>query len=209
IYQILEKLIEKGLVSYIIKDKTKYFSASNPKKILDYIDKREEKLQKNKKEIENLIPKLLTLKEFSERISVQIYEGFKGIQTAFENYKIYLKKDDALYSFGMFPKQEEKYHAYWKNHHRQRIKEGVKSFMLFNKGTSEEVLKNRNSFKGCESRYMPTNIKTPAWFMTYKNTSVIVLQTSPEMAIEIQNKEIAETFKAYFDEFWKKSKPFN
>ena len=37
IYEILDKLIKKGLVSYITKDKTKYFTTSSPNRILDYM----------------------------------------------------------------------------------------------------------------------------------------------------------------------------
>jgi HTH-type transcriptional regulator, sugar sensing transcriptional regulator len=209
IYQILEKLIEKGLVSYIIKDKTKYFSASNPKKIIEFIESKEENLLETRNKVEKILPELLQLRKTSETISVQIYEGFKGIQTAFENYHSVLKKDEGYYSFGMYPEQEERYHAYWKRDHKKRIKEKIHSFMLFNKGTSEEILKNRNSYKYCDSRYMPINIKTPAWFMVYENVSTIFLQTKPEMAIQIKSKELSETFKSYFDNFWKKSKPFN
>ena len=54
---------------------------------------------------------------------------------------------------------------------------------------------------------MPTDIRTPAWFLGYKDVVVIGLQGA-EIAIEIINQKIADSFKAYFDEFWKKSKPF-
>ena len=42
VYQILERLIEKGLASYIVKDKTKYYQAADPNKLLDYAQKRKE-----------------------------------------------------------------------------------------------------------------------------------------------------------------------
>ena len=37
VYQTLEKLIDRGLVSYVIKSKTKYFQAHNPKQILNIL----------------------------------------------------------------------------------------------------------------------------------------------------------------------------
>ena len=52
IYVILDKLIKKGLASYIIKEKTKHFSAANPNKILEYINKKEKSLESKRKEIE-------------------------------------------------------------------------------------------------------------------------------------------------------------
>ena len=76
---------------------------------------------------------------------------------------------------------------------------------LFNKDTDLKVLKNRNSYKGIDSRYMPSNLKSPACFMTYKDTTVIILQSPIAIAVEIVNQEITDSFQAYFDEFWKKS----
>ena len=49
IYDTLEKLKEKGLVSYVIRENRKHFSASNPEKLLDYIKERE-------KEVVSVIP---------------------------------------------------------------------------------------------------------------------------------------------------------
>ena len=79
---------------------------------------------------------------------------------------------------------------------------------MFNKDTHPNILKNRNSFKDCDARYMPTDIKTPAWFLTYKDTTTIILQYPTEIAVEITNQSIADSFKSYFEEFWKRSKTF-
>ncbi len=81
--------------------------------------------------------------------------------------------------------------------------------MLFNADTPKEVLRNRNSYWGCEARYMPISVETPAWFLIYKDTVVIILQGDEPMAIEINNKQITKSFKEYFDAFWKLSKPFS
>ena len=71
-----------------------------------------------------------------------------------------------------------------------------------------KILKNRNSYKLCDARYMPIEINTPAWLMGYKDVAVIGFASSKPITLEIVNKEIADSFKAYFDEFWKKTKPF-
>ena len=40
VYQLLDKLTAKGLVSYITKEKTKHYQAAEPNRILDYIEQR-------------------------------------------------------------------------------------------------------------------------------------------------------------------------
>lgn len=79
--------------------------------------------------------------------------------------------------------------------------------MLFDQGTDPEILRNRNSFAYSDSRYMPVGVKTPAWILIYKNVTVIFVQQK-HLAIELINEEVAQTFKAYFDAYWKDSKPF-
>jgi sugar-specific transcriptional regulator TrmB len=206
IYRILNSLMEKGLVSYIIKDKIRYYQAENPKKIIEYIEKKETNLEKSKQEIRKIIPNLLNLGNTKYETSVQVYEGFKGIQTAFEHYHDVLKKGEEIISWGIYPFQEEKYHIYWQKDHIKRGKKGIKCKMLFNQGTDKKILKNRNSYKLCDARYMPINIKTPAWFMAYKDTTLIILQKNKEMAIEIINKDVADTFRVYFEDLWKNAK---
>lgn len=207
VYRILENLIEMGLVSYVIKEKTKYFRAENPNKIIEYLEEKQQKIEESKEKISSLIPSLLKLTT-DEQTSTSVYEGFKGFQTAFEHYYQKLKKGEEYYSWGVYPIQDEKYHIYWEKDHIKRKKSGIKCKILFNQSTDKEILKNRNSFWGCEARYMPSPVKTPAWFITYKDVIGIFLQGKKPIVVEIINQEIADSFKAYFNEFWNKSKPF-
>lgn len=208
VYRILESLIKKGLASYITKEKTKFYSAAEPNKLVEYLDEKKEKIEDSKEKIIDMVPNLLALSTIKEKTSVQIYEGFKGIQTAYEHYYLKLKKGDKFYCWGVHPFQEERYHLYWQKDHVRRAKLGIKVDMMMNKGTDPEILRNRNSYKGCDTRYMSSNMKTPAWFMVYKDVSVIFLQNKKPVAVEIINQEIADSFKAYYDDLWKRSKPF-
>jgi sugar-specific transcriptional regulator TrmB len=209
IYNILEKLIEKGLASYVKKDKKKYYQATNPERIIDYIEKRKQQLEQNKREIKKLLPKLKTIRETNPSTDIKVYEGYRGLQTAFEQYHERLKKGEEVLALGVHPYQEDKYHEYWQIDHKQRDKEGIKNRMLFNRGTDPKILKNRNSYKLCQARYMNSDIKTQSWILIYKEVSQIYLQDKKKpIVLEIINKQIAETFKAYFEDYWKRSKPF-
>ncbi len=210
IYNILDKLMEKGLVSYIIRENTKYYEAASPRRILDYIEKRRNQLEESKNKVENLLPQLLLMREGSPSTEIHVFEGYKGLQTAYLQYHHRLKKGEEVLALGILPIQEDKYHEFWKKDHIQRDKEGIKNRMLFNKGTDKKILKNRNSYKLCEARYMNTDIYTESWIMVYKNVTQISLQDKKKpMVIEIINQSIANTFRAYFEDYWKNSEPFN
>ena len=85
-YQLTNKLIEKGLVSYIIKNNVKYFSAVNPEKLVQDLKEKEKQLQK-------AMPELLNLKKSKEEeTKVEIFKGEEGLKTVLKDI-IRTKKD--------------------------------------------------------------------------------------------------------------------
>lgn len=207
-YQILDKLMQKGLVSYVVKEKTKYFQAAEPNKLMVYIDEREKQLKENKKKVEELLPQLILKQKEAKPGEIRVFEGFKGMITVHEHTYQRLKRGEEYFFLGIPPEQPKHFHAYWQRDHLRRVEAGIKCKLLFHPQTDPKILKNRNSYEGCDARYMPIKIDTPAWFMGYKDVAVIGFPAEKPVTLEIVNKEIADSFKAYFDEFWKNARPF-
>src|SRR3989344_7352086 len=63
IYEVLGRLLEKGIISYNIKQKTKYFQAIEPERLLDFLNKKEIELKENKRLLGKIIPELQNLKD--------------------------------------------------------------------------------------------------------------------------------------------------
>jgi sugar-specific transcriptional regulator TrmB len=208
IYNLLGSLTEKGLVSSTLKGRHHHFQAAEPSRLLDFMIKRREELERSQDRISALLPELLRIQGQASSNTVGMYEGFKGIQTCFERYKERLKENDEYLCLGIIAHQDEKYHTYWQEHHEERIRQGIKCRMLFNSNTTEEILINRNSFKDAQARRMPTNIATPAWFFIYADRVGIFLQGTTPFAIEIQNMDVAHSFRQYFEDYWQRSQPF-
>ena len=75
IYDILERLIDMGLISYSIKNNKKYFIASSPKELIRIIKEKEEAIKKTLPQLE----KLERIKGI-KRPKVEIYEGKGGMK---------------------------------------------------------------------------------------------------------------------------------
>jgi sugar-specific transcriptional regulator TrmB len=207
IYNVLERLMQKGLVSFILKNKIKYFQAAEPSKIKEYLEKKENEFKKNKEEVEKLMPQLELQQKMGKSVKeAQIYKGLKGIQTVHEHIYQRLKRGEEYFYYGIPAYQDESYHTYWHNAHLRRMKLGLKVKLLYNEGTDPSILKHRNSQKGCDARYMPIPISTPAWIAGYKDITAIGLPSDEGLVIEIQNQKVADSFKEYFEAFWKLSK---
>jgi len=207
IYRILEKLIKKGLVSYIIKEKTKHYQATQPNKLLDYIDSKEKQLKQNKNKIQEMIPQLILKQQTAKKSEATIYEGFKGLMTAYENRYLKLKQGDEVVLYGLPPEQPGFHHAFWKKNHMKLSKLGIECRMLYHSNVTDENLKDRNSYKYCEARRMPFNNESPSWVMIYKDVTLIAIpQGDLPFAFEITSQQVADSFRNYFEWFWKQSK---
>ncbi|MBS3086833.1 hypothetical protein J4422_03970 [Candidatus Pacearchaeota archaeon] len=206
LYDILDKLEKKGMASHVEQNGVACYQAVEPAKIKTYLLEKEKQIKDMKIKLESYIPQLEKLQKTGKVQSVNVYQGFKGLITVHEHTYLKLKKGEEYLYLGIPRYQPEAHHLYWQRDHKRRIKTGIKCRMLFNQDTPLEVLKNRNSYKGCSSRYMPFGIKTPSYMLIYRDTTVIVVPSESPLCIEIISQEITDSYKAYFEEFWKIAK---
>ena len=86
IYDILTRLIEKGLVSYTDENNKRRYSLTNPSKILGYIEEKKKELENSKQTISKEIPEILerfNSKKFE--IKTDVYRGIEGVKAVFED----------------------------------------------------------------------------------------------------------------------------
>ena len=97
IYDVLEKLKEKGLVSQITEENKQYFQAADPERIKGYLLEKIEN-------VENLIPELNKIRAKKEETSVEIYKGKEGIKTILNDI---IKIGEDYYGIGAVKQFEE------------------------------------------------------------------------------------------------------
>lgn len=58
-------------------------------------------------------------------------------------------------------------------------------------------------FKKHEYRYLPKNYRVPTFFIVYGSKAAIFVWTLPYFVILIDNKDISDTYRDYFEFMWK------
>ena len=203
IYDVLNRLIDKGLVSYIIEGKTKHFKAAPPKNILNYIERRENELIQHKNEFRKIIP-LLEAKQKLEtkNFNAQIFEGVSGLITVFDMSIQELKKGDIAYAFGYPAYASELFDAYWREYYKKCDKKGVIRKVIYD--YDAWFLKKRTGRKMSYYRYMPKGIVTPSWVLIFNDKVATVIVTEEQkVCFLVQNKEVAKSYVQYFNLLWK------
>ncbi|MBI2079768.1 hypothetical protein HYT84_03315 [Candidatus Micrarchaeota archaeon] len=202
IYSALDGLIKKGLVSYIIKGKIKLFRPSNPSILLNLIETKEKEVKQLKNSLEAELPKLT--KKFEEdkpKYNAEIFEGLRGIKEFYEYSLNLLEKGEWMYTLGYPPLASELLNAYFVDFHKRKDKKGIWSKVLFDYNTW--FGKEREKRKYALQKYLPKGIHTPAFIHIFRDyVGIMVITQDQKTCIAIKNKEVAESYKQYFELLW-------
>ena len=203
IYEILESLQNKGLVSYIIKGKVKYFQASEPKKILALFKEKERKIQE-------MLPELEAKRRISEEAkSVEIFEGIKAMRGLFLSFLGDAKKGEDFYGFSTgetsMNREIEDFYEWWG---ALKLNSGLKDHLLislknkdwFERSISPEAKK---ALKGI-LRY--SKISFPGDTAIFRNKVILLNWENIPNAILIVNTNLARQYIEFFRELWTNSK---
>ncbi len=206
VYDILDRLIEKGLISYIIKQNIRYYSAANPEKIKDYLKEKEDKIREDIKNINKIIPELLNLYNLKkDKIEAEIYKGKEGLKTVMN---LILKEDKDWISIGSTGKGPSTLPYFLDNWHKQRLKQKIKfKSLVVNNPEGEKRAKEFIKIGLSEIKFLPKEIKNPQTIWIFGNIVAIILISIEEPIIfVINNKEISNSFRDYFNWIWKIAK---
>lgn len=189
-YAVLNSLVEKGLVSHIIKESKKFFLAEDPSNLLNPLRERESI-------VKNLLVDLKSIqKEEDSHQEIKVFEGREALRTVFNLFKKYKYLDsfgatgrayDYLYESPAIVKELEK--------------AGLKGRIITSKERKGHPMTQIRSVK---IRYL--NIKSDATTTIFNDYVLIHIVKTKPLVILIKNKEIAESYRSHFEILWKVAK---
>ncbi len=206
VYKILDRLIMKGLVGSKIKGKTRYFTATNPEAIINYMEEKKKELTAQMQEVQKLVPFLQSEQQQTKQHSqATLYEGFAAIANFYKNILKDLKAGDEYYVIGAgYPEGKPEIRAFFYAYHQERAKHNIRVNMLMNYEVrgNEEATTRINS----NVRFLPQYFITNMTIVFYKNKAFFFFLTERPTAFLLESKEAADSLKAYFNVLWKIAK---
>lgn len=199
IYEVLEKLMQKGLVSVVIKSGVKHYESASPKRILDYLKEKQQTIEEQTKNVEALLPELEMKQTLSKNKSeTLVFKGLKGAQTAFDNILHKCNKGDELIALG-FSDVDETFQNFLIRFHKRRVKHGSKFRAVFGPSLGPMV-KILNNLPGTKVKVIPQMGNTVAT-LVYKDT-VLFSMAKDRLWIQVQNQGLADTMLERFENVW-------
>ncbi len=197
-YHLLESLIQKGLVGFVIKESKKYFQASNPKRLI-------ETLEEKKKIIQEIMPELTSLSEtIKEKPKVTVYEGLRGIRSVLKDV---LEEKRTIYHYGDITSIQEVFSHAFPQYIGERVKQKISIKIICKKEEPhKELLKNAKK-ELREFVFIPENYRFKTSVFIYANkVAIFSIKNEPYYVVIIENEDFYDTQKNLFEIIWKFAK---
>ena len=193
VYEALNRLIEKGLVSYIYKGHQKLFQAEDPSKLLSILKEREESFKK-------ILPQLNINSKLAKKDKVSIYEGPNGIKAIMSDIikqKEETNSFDEVVTFGIPKDMVFRVKTFIKKYHQRRIELKLVQKHLYDQNAQRRIaFLNKQPFT--EAAFLPNSINSPATTVVYGDRVGFFIWSDPILSILIESKKMAEMYKKYF-----------
>ncbi len=191
LYDLLKRLSEKGLVSFIVEGRSKLYSASEPYFLLKNLEEKESMLRE-------ILPQLELKKESPKHKSIaRVFQGKSGIKAILEDV---LRENEEVYVYGAQGNFAETLPIYFQQFNKRRLKDKIRIKIIHSEKVRE--WRQKNPIPLSTIKYIHRFYDSPSTTFIYSNKIAIVMWVIPPIGILIESKELAESYLNFFKILW-------
>lgn len=195
VYDNLDKLIEKGLVSFVTIKNIKQFETTPSKELKEYVKKRKEEVLNEEKIVSQLVPQIEKIRISAERKQdATIFKGKRGLKTVLDEIT---KTKSELLVFGTGWGMKETLESYYEQWHSKLKLKKIKCRILLPEN------KRGNFLKPFVEKYLPENNVMPSTIAVYEDKVLNVIWGEEPIAILIMSEKASQSYKNFFELLWK------
>lgn len=187
IYDIMEKLKERGLVSFYKEGSTTFFKATDPKNLYNYLDQQKAVIDKIEPELSELYQKA------KEETEIEIFKGKEGLVSAFKDI---LRENKPTFAFGVSAKLKENIPIFREQFIETVVRQKMPYKLIYTRKITELP-------KPMEMRILKKEFVSPMEVHFYGNKTLQIIWEPDMRAILIKSKEFTEAYRKHFDVLWK------
>ncbi|MCB9811184.1 MAG: BlaI/MecI/CopY family transcriptional regulator [Candidatus Nomurabacteria bacterium] len=205
VYDILETLMHKGVVSKIKKAGKTYYYALSPDKLIDYLEreKREfsKKIDLQKEKVSKIMPKLISIQNLHSvnKPKVRFYEGEKGMREAYEDS---LQADGLIRAYANVEEMHKGLPNFFPDYYKRRAEANIhiRAILPQNEASFDRASKDSEEMR--TTKFLPEEKMTFSPEINVYNNKVLIASWKESMAIVMESKELADFHKLVYDLLW-------
>jgi len=192
-YDIIEKLLEKGLITKATKNKIKYFTGTDPEMVIEEFEKKAISLK-------NALPKLKQFNIQNENATVSSFEGKEGLKNIFNT--MLTSKNEICCITGFFQFEQE-IKDLINDFENKRVKKKIpiKITGPIDKDTEFWSIDDEKNYR--QIRYLPIEELNPKCDTYIFDGKIVIINYGEKpQATQISNTETYETYLSIFNHFY-------
>lgn len=194
VHLTLERLRERGVVSFIIEKGIRVFQPSRPQNLIREIKERT-------KEMESLIPSLESMFTTAASYDARMYRGLSGLKNLYYDLIEDGKRKDPYCFFAFSPLHPDTYQAvfeFFNTYLEERLNRGFIIRGLANKGVPVASHLHPKMVR-CVTFPLPQNMSI------FRDKVAFIPWGEPQISFLLKSKVLADNFRDYFESVWKKA----
>lgn len=203
VYDNLEKLIDKGLVSFIIEGSRKVFQIASPNALIEFFEEKQEELSSQRKDAEKISQEINKIaKKLPSLQEAEIFKGVKGVKSFYLN-----GVERGLDNFAFGAPQESidiMGEIFWRNLQAKRMAGKIRAKLIFNPSIRDygETIKN----KFTEVKYFERDFDPMTETHIQGEEVGIIVWTKEPVLFLIKDKLVSQSYLRFFEKMWKQAK---
>jgi predicted transcriptional regulator len=201
-YLILRSLMDRGLASEVDRGGVLHFVAESPSTLLRLAEDRARELTETGKLLEGSLPLLEALSSpIAREPRITLLHGFDGMK------QIY--RETFRHSFCSFFNPEPMFKAFGNNVVHDLAVQGQPKGrdLLVDNEASRRYISEVTQNDDYEIRILPKDVKFHTDTMVYGDIMALYAYDDRNTIIRIENRNMADSFRAWFDALWPYGKP--
>ena len=202
VYDVLERLKHKGFVSEVYKRNARHFEATDPSRILDFLEQKQATLAKTIIRSRTTVKQLKSLQNrLREKQEARVYTGIEGWKAVYADLLSSASSRDEYLAFGIGA-QELRNAAivrFIRSFHLKRAEQGIPARVLVH----DTARKGMNKFQQLQLyEYRFTTEKFPTNIAILGDVVVTLVWGNLPVAYLIHSKQVAAKYREYFESIW-------
>ncbi len=194
VYDVLERLTQKGFVSFVLRNNIKVYSCGNSTRFLDVVGEEKARIKDKEERAIGIVRKLGKLeRRVKSGVAARVFVGREGVK-AVMNDIIEVGKNFVVFgSEGRFVEDMKDYTEQWA---RRREEKGIRARIVMAKGSRAPVWKlNKIRFVGKE-------YCSPTSTFVYGDKVGMFLNDEAGTVVVVESGRLARSYRSYFGVLW-------
>ncbi len=202
-YDILNKLIDYGLVSISGKEPKQEYVAESPDNIIKLLEERKKRTQVLLKQAKQKLPELKSIHNVSDRPRVRFYEGKQGLEDVYEDT---LTAKETIRAYATVDDMHAALPDYFPKYYQRRAKKHINIRAIIPSTDIGQERASKDKEEARETALIPPDKYYFSPEINIYDNKVMIASWREKLGIIIESAEIADAMKKIYELAWAEAK---